>query len=523
MSPATENKPPSANARGPAHVLVVDDNSLNRLKMRKAVEHIGHHVDVARNGAEAITMLRERPYDAVLLDIMMPEVDGFEVLGMLKSDDILREIPVIIISALDDETDKVVQGIELGAEDFLPKDFDPVVLSARLNACLSRKWFRDRELEYLERVKKLTQAAGILEAGSFTPGDLKLDDLAEKADALGRLAIVFRGLAQEIYNRERRLDRSARTLRGALHVLIAGVIFGIAPALGRMAAGADGYSPLSIVIWANTVSAVLCIAIAAARGGRLRPTLKDMGFLGLWAITIGCLYQFLTVLIAGHVEASTIALLGSSRAFVVFTIAVIIGLEKPSLRRTCGLGAGFAGVAAVIIFAGAGAHDDSLHWSIAALALPLLLAFHTLLMARRPTHLDPFATVGLMMVVSVVPLGATAAGSGEFYWPQPALGTIEIVILVLGAATAIALALALDLVRLTGAVFASQLAYSQTLAGILWAMLLLGETLSPEAWGALALVMVGVWLAEPRSAREEFRARIQVSKPSKSTVGDHGG
>jgi class 3 adenylate cyclase len=96
-------------------------------------------------------LLRRQGFDLVLLDVMMPEVDGYEVLQQLKADAALREIPVLMISALD-EMDSVVRCIELGAEDYLPKPFDPVLLRARIGACLEKKRLRDREAQHLQEL-----------------------------------------------------------------------------------------------------------------------------------------------------------------------------------------------------------------------------------------------------------------------------------------------------------------------------------------------------------------------------------
>src|SRR5580700_1741144 len=98
---------------------------------------------MATNGREAMEAVRTRTFDLVLLDIMMPEMDGYAVLQNLKADEALRPIPVIMISALD-ELDSVVRCIEMGAEDYLPKPFDPILLKARINACLEKKRSYDR-------------------------------------------------------------------------------------------------------------------------------------------------------------------------------------------------------------------------------------------------------------------------------------------------------------------------------------------------------------------------------------------
>jgi len=500
-----------------AEILVVDDNSTNRLKLRMAVRALGHRADVAENGAVALELLRERRYDAVLLDIVMPEIDGFDVLQAMKVDEELRDIPVIVISSLDVETESVVKAIELGAEDFLSKEFEPAILRARLDASLERKHLRDRELEYFRDVEQLTRAAQVIEAGAFRPAELDIDRVAARQDPVGHLATVFLGLAKEIYERERRLDQTARTLRGTLLVLAAGGIFGIVPALGRMAAGL-ATPALGLVLWANIVAAVVCFAFAAARGGWPRMRLAHLRFFIPWALILGCLYQLFTVVIARHIEASMIALISSSRGFMVFGLAALIALERPSLRRLTGLGIGFAAVAAVLLIHGAGGDENDSLWLIAALILPLLLAVHTLLMTWRPKDLDAFATVGIMMTLSALLLAPIASASGAMFWPDFALGRLEVIILVLGAASAIAVALALDIVATAGPVFASQIAYSQTLAGIAWGMLLLDEQLSPAAWGAFALVIVGFWLVEPKRADDDFKATVSLSRPQNTDV-----
>ena len=136
----------------PGSILVVDDIDTNRDLLSRRLSQSGHRVTEAAGGIEALELLRSRDFDLVLLDLMMPDLNGFEVLARLKKDDRLREIPVIMISALD-ETDSVIRCIEAGAEDYLPKPFDPVLLAARINTCLERKQGRDRERMYLDRLK----------------------------------------------------------------------------------------------------------------------------------------------------------------------------------------------------------------------------------------------------------------------------------------------------------------------------------------------------------------------------------
>ena len=128
----------------PGQLLVVDDNRVNRLLLTHALEQNGHIVSTAENGRIAMEMLRSETYDVILLDIDMPEMNGFEVLEALLLDDELRDLPVIMTSA-SDELDRVVKCIEMGAEDYLVKPLNPVLLRARVNASLEKKRLRDQQ------------------------------------------------------------------------------------------------------------------------------------------------------------------------------------------------------------------------------------------------------------------------------------------------------------------------------------------------------------------------------------------
>ncbi|MBK8433589.1 MAG: response regulator [Chloroflexi bacterium] len=132
-----------------ALVLVVDDNEVNRDVLSRRLNRYGHEVETAENGRQALRMIREREYDLVLLDIMMPEMNGYQVLERIKDDPITRGLPVIVISALDD-IESIVKCIQMGAEDYLPKPFNPLLLKARITASLDKKRMRDREQTHLE-------------------------------------------------------------------------------------------------------------------------------------------------------------------------------------------------------------------------------------------------------------------------------------------------------------------------------------------------------------------------------------
>jgi adenylate cyclase len=135
-----------------AHVLVVDDNEDIREMLCFQIELDGHQVVRAEHGRRALELMRARPFDLVLLDIMMPYMNGYELLEHLKADATLRHIPVIVISAFDD-LNSIVRCINLGAEDYLFKPFNTVLLKARVDSCLEKKRLRDQEQAYLKQLE----------------------------------------------------------------------------------------------------------------------------------------------------------------------------------------------------------------------------------------------------------------------------------------------------------------------------------------------------------------------------------
>ncbi len=136
-----------------ALILVVDDIEENRDLLARRLEQQHHRVVMAENGIEALDCLRTETFDLVLLDIMMPKINGYEVLRQIKADESLRHIPVIMVSALD-ELDSVVRCIEMGADDYLPKPFEPALLKARVGACLDKKRAHDREASLFAQLEQ---------------------------------------------------------------------------------------------------------------------------------------------------------------------------------------------------------------------------------------------------------------------------------------------------------------------------------------------------------------------------------
>ncbi|HVU18916.1 MAG TPA: adenylate/guanylate cyclase domain-containing protein [Candidatus Didemnitutus sp.] len=198
-----------SSGRPVARLLVVDDDEMNREMLARRLVKLGYDVTEAADGRIALQKLKEGNFDLILLDIVMPQLDGFQTLEFMKADPRLRHLPVIMITALDD-VESTVRCIEAGAEDFVPKPFNPIILRARITASLDKKHLRDQEQAYLaqlqnERSKSerlllnvLPRAvADRLKAGERTIVDSFLEATVVFADIVGFTRIAARNAPQK--------------------------------------------------------------------------------------------------------------------------------------------------------------------------------------------------------------------------------------------------------------------------------------------------------------------------------------
>lgn len=188
----------------PGRVLVVDDSGTNRRLLAAALTGLGHEVHTAENGRRALELLRGDAFDLVLLDLVMPVLDGYATLEAIKADPRTDHLPVIMVSAVH-ELDSVVRCIELGATDYLPKPFSAAVLRARLRSSLAAKRLRDTEREYLRRVDEVVAA----EPDGLT-------DQTARDDVVGRLARRLQQMAHEVTARESALREEIAALRAEI-------------------------------------------------------------------------------------------------------------------------------------------------------------------------------------------------------------------------------------------------------------------------------------------------------------------
>ncbi|MFI5523606.1 two-component system response regulator [Streptomyces platensis] len=169
-------------------ILVVDDDRTNRMMLTYRLEMAGLETATSENGLEALQMLRESDFDVVLLDILMPDMDGYATLDLMKHDQQLSRTPVIMMSAVG-ELDSVIRCLEMGAEDYLPKPLDHLLLTSRVNNILLKV-----RLEQVEKaLAELTEAVQAMAGGPLPAG--ALDQVAGQTDSVGRLARQLQQLA----------------------------------------------------------------------------------------------------------------------------------------------------------------------------------------------------------------------------------------------------------------------------------------------------------------------------------------
>jgi DNA-binding response OmpR family regulator/drug/metabolite transporter (DMT)-like permease len=507
--------PLACDVRG--RILIVDDSRTQLLKMSKSVQGLGHEAVTCADGATALEELAGGNIDVVLLDMVMPGMDGFAVLERMKASEQLRDVPVIVISALDEDMDSVARAIELGASDFLSKDYNPVVLRARIRAGLERKRMRNIELDYLRQVARLTQAAAVLESGTFNPRTLDIQEVASRQDGLGKLAAVFMSMAQKVYEREQAFRTTIATLRGGFLLLALGCLYGLLTPLSRIASFSDASAWL-LAFWMNLLGAAMLLAIALPRFRKVAIGPRDWAFMAAAGV-LGAVGEVFLFSASASLPASTVVMILALDSFIVFAIAAAAGYEKGSLRRFLGLLLGGSAVLMIVVGGSQLSGDGKVIWYLVALAVPTVYALdYILIAARLPAHLDYSLMAGIMMTISALttlPLmlwSGDLAGTGEVI----ANGSLLLIILLMGAITALANALTFALTKSAGAVFASQCSYATTFFGIAWSFVLLQEQLDLWAWAALVMVVLGLVIVGPRKAAEPEPPEELRAKPAEA-------
>ncbi len=489
------------------HVLVIDDNRISRQKIGLSVKSLGYDWTGAESGQKGLDLLDRQQFDLILLDIVMPEMDGFEVLERLRAKGPRLETPVLVISGLDEDTDSVARAIQMGAEDFLPKTFDATIFRARVTSSIEKKRLRAVELDNLRQVDRLSAAAAVIEEEAFHPRNLAIDDVAQRNDALGRLARVFIEMAQQVYDRERQLQRNLQTVKGTTLLLLSGAISGLSVPISILLFQAMP-KPIGVAFWVNLLTGLICLAIACWRRKLTRLSREALLFVSVWALLLG-VSTILSFVVAGRVSGIMLSIIFALEGFTVFLIAAILRIEQPTLRRFAGLATGLIGVVVLLVARDRISGVSDWIWIILAILVPVLYGLMGLLLeSRHLARIDPTAGVGLVMLGSSLFILPLAWAQGELFLLGPQLGGATALIAfeaVRGAAGNIAF---VYLMAVGGAVFGSQGAYVSTVAGIGWSILLLGEALSVWTLASLLLIIVGLILVGPKREADDLAIRF---------------
>ena len=477
--------------------------------MAMAIKKLGHdRVIEADSGEAALSILKENDVDLILLDIMMPGLDGFGVLEVLRADPVLASIPVLVISGMDGDMESVAHAIELGATDFLPKDFSPVLFQARVEACLEKKRLRDRERDYMAQMNRIAEAAISMEEQAFHPTKLGLETVALRNDSVGRLARVFSEMSLQVYERERALIRSVRTAKGFALLVIAGVVGGLAV---PMSALLFTQIPMAtgLSFWGDLLPGILCFGCAALTGriGTLSP--QTLTFLFVWAV-LNVIPGIIVFEATGRVSGIILSIVLSFQGLGVLVIAAVLRMEEASWRRFLGLLIGLAGAIVLIALRETAGGINPWIWVLFALSIPILWAVTDVLIAARESGstMNPVAGLGVMYLLSAALTLPIALAQGQLFTLSPDLGPAFWLILANALVDTASYILYVLLLIVAGAVFASQTAYITTLAGIFWSILLLDEQMTSGATIALALIFTGLLVVGPKSEAADLEVKF---------------
>ena len=506
----------------PARVLVVDDDGHARKKFCAALKSLKLDAEPVANGQDALAALRTGGFDLVLLDMLMPEISGLDVLSDMQGDARMRDIPVLVISGLD-STDHVVSALELGAVDFLPKNVEPAIFRARVSGCLEKKRLRDQERGYLDDVSQLTAAAHDLRMGTVEPDQIALSDVAARQDGLGNLARVFVELAAAVQAREAKARNRINLLQGILLLLVMGAAWGLVPALSKLLVAPASLSPIGVAAWVALVTLACAGAVLLATGQRIGlswPVLRFGLMAGLFA---GVLPQSVLFWVSGHVPGAVLSITLALESLIVFSIAATLRLEKPSLSRLMGL---LSGLAAVIVIISTSEQSESARaplWILAGLIVPFSYAVESILVASMPDAEDrtPAQLLFYIMLGSSIWGWGAATLTGSVLNPFTAESTTFILIAAIGVLSAISNGSYVLTIRKMGAVFASQYAYVVTVMGVGWSVVLLEERLTMSIWIALGCVLLGIFMVLPKRQNFKVSELLQSDAPAPSPNRDN--
>lgn len=500
-------------SRSSPMALVVDDSPFSRKKICKALHALDVDNEYAADGQEALTRIRQGGIDLILLDLNMPNVDGYEVLSALSEDQNLKEIPVLVISSVDSR-DEIARSLALGAVDFLPKDVDPIIFKTRVLGSLDKKRVRDVELAYMEDVERLAEAANQIRTGEFVVQNPDLKLVEARQDRLGNLARVFSELAAAVHKREMAARARINLVQGSLLLLIMGLSWGALPALSKILIGPASLEPIGVAAWVALVTLSIVSVIMLVRGIKPKFTWPAIRFGLIAGLFAGVLPQTVVFWVSSQVPGVVLSITLALESLIVFAIAATLRLERPSLIRLTGLLLGLLAVVVIMLTSDQAAGLGAPIWVLAAAIVPFSYAVESILVAMYPDdgNTTPIEFLFFIMVGSSIWGWVGATLTGVVINPFTAEKATVILIATIGLMSAISNGCYVLAIRKMGAVFASQYAYLVTILGVGWSVLLLGERLTIWVWIALGCVLAGTFLVRPKEDSAKLTSLLTSSE-----------
>lgn len=495
-------------------VLIVDDTLLSRKKLGKALSEIGIESVSASDGQSCLDRLSEGGIDLVLLDIVMPGIDGFEVLRRVSQDPRMKEVPVLVISSLD-ESDDIAKALELGAVDFLPKHVEPSIFKARVLGTLEKKRLRDIELTYFEDVETLTEAARDLREGASDPTQMSVGRVSDRKDGLGNLARVFSELAEAVHRRERAARLRINLLQGSLLLLIMGLSWGIVPALSKIMLGPKALNPIGVAAWVAVVTLTAVSVTMLVVGVRPKFTWASFRFGLIAGLFAGVLPQVMLFWVSSHVPGVVLSITLALESIIVFAIAATLRIEKPSFIRLAGLVLGLIAVLVIMLTGNEASGIGAPLWVLAGVIVPLSYAIESILVASFPddSGQTPIEFLFFIMLGSSIWGWSAATLSGSVMNPFTSETSTILLVVTIGLMSAISNGSYVLTIRKMGAVFASQYAYVVTIMGVVWSILLLDERLTIWLWVALGSVLLGLFMVRPKEKETDLSTVLSAPDP----------
>ncbi len=289
--------------------------------------------------------------------------------------------------------------------------------------------------------------------------------------------------------------------RDVATLLALGVGWGSTQPLGKIAAS-SGHPPLVLVFWQTVIVVLVLGAITLAQGKRLVFTRRALVFFGVIACIGTVIPNVVFYTSVARLPAGIMSILISMVPMFAFPMALILGHDQFEMKRLIGLLLGLTGVVLIALPRSSLPDPAMLAFLPLAMVGPMFYAAEGVFVSRFGTAgMDPFQAMLGSSVVALMLLGGLLLGTGQWVNPAPPWGKAEGALLLSSALHALLYSGYVGLAARAGAVFATQTSYVVTLAGICWAMLLLGERFSPLVWAAAAVMLIGISLVRPRAAQ----------------------